>query len=301
MPNSEDSQAPRAHHESSFAVRRGDPSQSSVLTRLMAGVGHLAWGLRVSLTTPSLLGLSAIIVAANVVVYATLLLAGYWLSDDVAAYVANWAPSVFRWEWEETVLRVLILVVWAVACLFLAIFVAALLTSPLLEKVSEITEQLLTGDVQPLPFAVGPIFYEIIAEAVLLVVSLIVGGAATLTLFWIPFVGQAIPMAIGAVFVTWSFMAPTAVRHQVTIRQRLAMLRDNKALIVGFGLPASVFPFLLVPLLTPALVVGATRLYLSLAVTGRAPGRATPQQVAAMTANANQSANPKSDDPFDGA
>lgn len=267
---------------SGAAILRADPQRASTLTRTLTGAEHLLWGLRVCLTTPSLLGLSAMIVAANVVVYAALLFAGYWVSDDVAAYLANWAPSIFRWDWAGTALRIVILLGWAIACLLLAVFVAALLTSPLLEKVSEITEQLLTGDVRPLPFAVGPIFYEIFAELVLLIVSVIVGLFATVTLFWIPGLGQAIPLVISAVFVTWSFMAPAAVRHQVTIRQRLAMLRNNKALMIGFGLPAGVFPFLLVPLLTPALVVGATRLYLSLAVIGRAPGRATAQQTAIL-------------------
>ena len=44
-------------------------------------------------------------------------------------------------------------------------------------------------------------------------------------------------------------------------------------------------PFLLVPLLTPALVVGGTRMYLSLAVTGRVPSRATDEQIAALVPN----------------
>lgn len=235
-----------------------------------------------TLTRPSLMMLSVAVVAVNVVVYASLLYLGYSLSDDIAHWIAEFVPADYRIDWAETAMQVVVLVTWAVCCVFLAIIIASVLTGPLLDQLSERTEKILTGEVHPLPLAIGPLIYEIAATIALMFRAVFTGLLLTIFLGWIPLVGQLVPFCVAALFVALNFIQPTAIRHQHLISDRMRMLKTNKALMLGFGAPASIFPFLLVPVLTPALVVGGTRLFLTMGAAGRVSTQATSSQLAML-------------------
>jgi CysZ protein len=264
------------------AIRQANPEYARSGARMMNGAGHLLWGLRTSLSQQPLLLLSLAVIAANLVVYCVLLGVGLYYSGDVSRFLTEMLPNGLSERWVEIVLQIFIVVAWAMVALFLAIGIASALTGPLLDLLSERTEQLLTGDVNPAPLSIGGFFAETGAILAIMVRSTVLGLLATLLLGWIPVVGQAVPMFVAAMFVALNFIQPTAARHGAKTRERIRMLSRNKALLLGFGLPVSVFPFLLVPLLTPALVVGGTRLYLSLAAHQRVPNIVTEKQLSAL-------------------
>lgn len=244
----------------------------------MGGAGHLLWGLKTSLSHRPLLLLSLAVLAANAFVYCVLLGIGIYYSGDVSQFLTEMLPTALNSRWVEISLQIVVVIAWAMVALFLAIGISSVLTGPLLDLLSERTEKLLTGDVNPAPFSVKGFFGEIGTTLGIMTRSIVFGLLATLLLGWIPLVGQTVPLLVAASFVALNFMQPTAARHHVTTRERIRMLIQNKALVLGFGLPASVFPFLLVPILTPALVVGGTRLYLSLAMNQRVPNILTAEQ-----------------------
>lgn len=261
------------------SIERANPEHSTFMTRFATGAGHLLWGLKMTLSQPALFLLSLAVVGVNLIVYFVLLGAGYYYGGYVAHYVAEKFPVVFRWQWTETAAQVVLMIVWVLASIFIAIGVASALTGPLLDKLSERTETLLTGEVHAPPFTIRSFIGETIIWLAITARSIGLGLTATIALCWIPVVGQVVPFCIAALFVALNFIQPTAIRHGLKTRDRIRMLTNNKALLLGFGAPGSVFPFLLVPLLTPALVVGGTRLFLSLAAHQRVPNIATQSQV----------------------
>ena len=263
-------------------IKKADPTDSAASTRLLTGARHLLWGLKTSLSHGSLLLLSVAVVAVNLLVYCLLLGIGIYYSGDLSRYLAEKLPDAIESRWLEISLQIVVIGAWAMVSLFLAIGAASALTGPLLDRISERTERILTGDVHPPPFSIQGFVMETAATLAIMLRSLLVGIVATVLLGWIPVVGQAIPFLVAAAFVALNFIQPTAARHRVTTRDRIRMLTQNKALILGFGLPASIFPFLLVPILTPALVVGGTRLYLSLAAIERVPNTLTEAQRSAL-------------------
>ena len=264
------------------AIRRANPEYARSGTRLMTGAGHLLWGLKTSLAQRPLLLLSLAVIVANLIVYCVLLGVGIYYSGEVSRFLAELLPESVSLRWVEILLQVFVVVAWAMVALFLSIGVSSALTSPLLDLLSERTEKLLTGDVHPSPLSIGGFMTEAGTTLAIMVRSTVLGLLATLLLGWIPVVGQVVPFLVAALFVALNFIQPTAARHGVTTRERIRMLIENKALLLGFGLPVSVFPFLLVPILTPALVVGGTRLYLSLAAHQRVPNSVTPEQLSTL-------------------
>lgn len=264
------------------AIRRANPEYAHSGTRLATGAGHLLWGLKTSFSQRRLVLLSLAVILTNVIVYCVLLGVGIYYSGVVSQFLAGILPDSMSLRWIEVLLQVFIVVAWAMVALFLSIGVASVLTSPLLDSLSERTEKLLTGDVHPTPLSIGSFVTETGATLAIMVRSTVLGIVATLLLGWIPVVGQVVPFVVAALFVALNFIQPTAARHGVTPRERIRMLCHNKAVILGFGLPVGVFPFLLVPILTPALMVGGTRLYLSLAAHQCVPNAVTAKQLSTL-------------------
>ena len=271
------------------AIERANPNNATFVTRFATGAGHLFWGVKMTLTQPSLFLLSMAVIGVNLFVYCALFGVVFYFSRDMTHYVAVQFPAVFRWDWMETVAVVMLNIIWALAAIFVAVGIASALTGPLLDKLSERTESLLTNDVNPPPFTVRSFIVEMISWVGITARSIGLGLTATVALCWIPVVGQVVPFCIAAVFVALSFIQPTAIRHGLKTRERIQMLSRNKALLLGFGAPCNVFPFLLVPLMTPALVVGGTRLFLSLAAHQRVPNIATENQLNSLLGESKRS------------
>jgi CysZ protein len=140
------------------------------------------------------------------------------------------------------------------------------------ELMSERTEEIVVGKSLAQPFSVGTAVRAIVVEVVfttLHVAIYLAGLALLLTVQWIPIVGQLLALAWSAFFLALETSAPSLSRHEVPARARIAHVFRHKALHLGFGSAASVM--MLVPVTMPFLVVGATRLFLSLAAHGEAP------------------------------
>ena len=192
------------------AIRRANPEYARSGTRMMTGAGHLLWGLRTCLSQRPLLLLSLAVIVANLIVYCVLLGVGFYYSGDVSLFLTEMLPNALSARWVEIVLQVLVVVAWAMVALFLAIGVSSTVTGPLLDLLSERTEQLLTGDVNPTPLSIGGFIAETGATLAIMVRSTMLGLLAMLLLGWIPVVGQAVPMFVAALFVALNFIQPTA-------------------------------------------------------------------------------------------
>ena len=263
--------------------------RESASKRFVSGMGNIAWGIRMTLTRRRLFTKSMIVIAINIVVYSGLLGAGWHYLDPVTSYLTELLPATWRGGWVYSTISFLLAVVWMILSVFAAIGLCSLITAPILDQLSEETERLLTGTVEPPPFRIRSMIYELIVLIAMLIYSSGFCLMATLFLGWIPVIGQAIPFCIGALFVSFNFMAPTAVRHGLGLRDRIRLIRRNRMTLIGFGAPVSVFPFLLVPVLTPALVVAGTRIFLQLAVRNSTAHRLTTDQLQTLTATPDAS------------
>ena len=260
-----------------------DPDQAGSMTRFVSGVRHLFWGIRSCLTNGSLFLLSLVVIATNLVVYAILLGIGVYYSGEISLWIADQLPDwINDQQWAKIVLQIVLVIVWTLISIFVAIGISSALTGPLLDMLSERTEKMLTGDVNPPPLTVGGFVREVIATLTMAARGIGLALLVTILVGWIPLLGPVAALCVTALFVAHNYVQPTAARHGLKPRDRMRMLTQNKVLMLGFGLPASLFPFLLVPILTPALVVGGTRMFLSLVGSQRVPNIATNEQLRAL-------------------
>ena len=242
------------------------------------GAGYLLWAISYIFGHRKLFVWSSLTILLNLLVYGGLFALGFWLKDPVSHYVAEHIPFLSSFRFTEAIVETLIFVAWMLVCVFLAIAIASIIAGPMLDILSEETERLLTGHVNPAPFSLILILREGWIIVRLTLRGLVLGVCSALFLGWIPIVGQIIPFAVAAFFVALNFLQPALARHNLKRKERIELTDQNKALIFGFGAPANLIPFLLVPILTPALVVGGTRLYLSLAAEKKAASELSPEQ-----------------------
>jgi CysZ protein len=254
-----------------------DVGAKAPLARLGAGLGFFFSGVKMCFTRADLLGISIITIALNFVIYLALLGVAYFYTSDVLDFVGLEA------EWARWLVGGLIVIGWLIVCIFLAIFIANIVAGPLLDMISEKTEQHITGEVNAPKFSLAVFFSELMVILKVMLVSVLV-SIISLALSFIPLVGPFISFAIGAGFVGLNFIHPPAARHGLTAGERLDLLKNNRLLFLGFGAVASLpfVSFILVPLFTPALVVGGTRMFLSLAAHGRAPSRIDESRLVAL-------------------
>ena len=255
------------------------PAKDSKTTRLLQGFGFLLWGLKATLTHRSLFVKSMIVVAINAVVYSGLIWIGWYYLENVTKYLLDFFPESFQAGWVYSIAWFVLAAGWLVLAIFTAIGAGSVITGPILDKLSEETERILTGSVNSPRSSIWSFVYEILVVVGIMFRSVTLCLLATLFLGWIPGLGQLIPFLIGALFVALNFIQPTAIRHGLRLKDRIKMIKRNKLALLGFGGPVSLFPFLLVPILTPALVVGGTRLFVQFAAEDRIPHRLTDTQL----------------------
>ena len=79
--------------------------------------------------------------------------------------------------------------------------------------------------------------------------------------------GPFLAWSLSALWVALGFTGPALARHQLGATQRVGMVFGNKAASIGFGALGGIpfVSFLVLPILSPALVVGGTRMFLVLA------------------------------------
>ncbi len=263
--------------------RFADVSQASLTARVGSGIHFALAGVGLTLRRPDLRLLALLCVIINLVIYGGLAALGFWLIDgvgpDPSAY-EGWLETAM--EWARGALQVALLITWLLVSIWLAIFLGGLLCSPFFDLLSERTEQHLVGRHVGPPFSlaatVRSALLEMAVQLKLLFVYLPI-ALGILLVNLIPVVGQVLSSTLAwvwtAQWVTMTFAGPATARHGLTASQRMQLLFGNKALSTGFGAIGGIpfLSFFLLPLLSPALIVGMTRMYLALAAHDRVPSK----------------------------
>jgi CysZ protein len=224
-------------------------------------------------------------------------LSRYWLPPLVLTMIALIASIVlaFRyhddavqlvWQaplgqaWSEQILkglhwllRLLALVVGIGLGMLVCIAFANLLAAPFNDALSEVVEELETGE-KSRPFSLARLARDLgrTLRIELLKVAVYVGVMLPLLLLsWVlPGIGQALYLVFASAFtvlyLAFDYVDWPASRRGLRFSERLALLRVRPLMTIGFG--CAVFACLFVPLLNllfmPLAVAGGTRLFLDL-------------------------------------
>ncbi len=230
------------------------------------GIGYCFKGLGWIVRHPKwwLFGLIPALIA--LVLYVVALI---WLGTH-AGDIAAWAtPFADDWGWRDT-FRVLAGIVVFVAGLGLAVLtftaVTLVIGEPFYEKLSEKVEEDLGGlpDGPDQPFWRS--FFRSIRDSVITLGYVLMFTIPLFVLGFVPVIGQTVVPVLGAMvsgfFLTVELTALAMERRGLARKERFALLRSNKAVSLGFGVP--IFLAFLVPLvsvaLMPAAVAGAAML-----------------------------------------
>jgi CysZ protein len=182
--------------------------------------------------------------------------------------------------WYAQALWYLVLILTFVVLLVVgANTVPSLLLAPLQDPISETTEEL-CGDFQSPPFSFPTFLRGLvtgIAHTLTRVFFLVLGLALLFPLNWIPVLGTVLWTILASLWgMTWmagEHLAAPMTRHLYPFAEVRRMLRERRALCLGFG--AGVYLLLWVPVINsfflPVAIVGGTLLYRGLLATGQLP------------------------------
>jgi CysZ protein len=294
------------------AQRFDNPTARPLMSRVATGFSFAMSGIGMTLKDGKLRTLSVICVAINAVIYLGLLWAGWsmlvaFMGDadvDPAKYegfthsVVNLLEPVL--EFMLGAVRVLLLVLWTLVAVFLALMLGNVVAGPVFDLMSERTEELMVGRAVGDPFTLAGSIKTAIGELFVQLGLLLFYLPAVLLIFLIgliPLLGQILGPALGwslaSLWVTLGFTSQTAARHRLGTAQRLRFLSEHKMLNMGFGAVGGIpfLSFLLLPLLSPALVVGGTRMFLALAAWDRVPSRLNDADKAVLRSESAQLAS----------
>lgn len=264
---------------------RSEFDQLTALRQIRFGASQVLAGVRASWSRPELRWLSVGTVLLHGLVYGALLLLGFWIADGVVLISPTGdgiADTLVRWLLGA--LWLVLVVVFSLASVWLTVLLGGTLCGPLLDTLSERTERNLLGgsgsvtSLAPGTTLLNSTFSELLVQVRLALLYWPV-SSSLMVLTAIPVVGTvagpALTWCLTSMWTSLSFLGPTASRHGLGARGRLAFLWKNKAIALGVGAPACVpvLSFLLLPVLAPGLVVGMTEVFLTLAAAGRVPSR----------------------------
>ncbi|UNZ20030.1 EI24 domain-containing protein [Streptomyces sp. 891-h] len=250
---------------------------------LGAGMRYLGRGQQWVLTHGRWFGFGLLPALITLVLYAAALTAlGFWADD-----IATWATP-FADDWGTTgraLTRGVFAVMLWLGVLMLAVVtfaaVALLIGDPFYEKLSEQVEEseggLPAGMVEE---SLLRGLWTSLCDSLYVLFRTLLFTVPLFFLGFVPFIGQTVVPVVGicvsGFFLTLELASVGLQRRGVPVRERLAMLRQRKALALGFGAPlvlAFLVPLLAVPLM-PGAVAGATLLVRDLVGAPPAPGPA---------------------------
>ncbi|MFI8852243.1 EI24 domain-containing protein [Streptomyces sp. NPDC053499] len=250
---------------------------------LGAGMRYLGLGQQWVLTHGRWFGFGLLPALITLVLYAAALTAlGFWADD-----IATWATP-FADDWGTTgraLTRGVFAVMLWLGVLMLAVVtfaaVALLIGDPFYEKLSEQVEEseggLPAGMVEE---SLLRGLWTSLCDSLYVLFRTLLFTVPLFFLGFVPFIGQTVVPVVGicvsGFFLTLELASVGLQRRGVPVRERLAMLRQRKALALGFGAPlvlAFLVPLLAVPLM-PGAVAGATLLVRDLVGAPPAPGPA---------------------------
>lgn len=254
----------------------------SFFGRLLGAASTVLSGVPFALGNRRLLVLVGVPIVIQITVFLVFVVGGgSWLHDLVAGIDLG-IDAGSTWHFIETIVDVLLSVLAFVGAfvigLLLTLMVGNIVAGPALDTLSERTEDILVGGRPELPFSFAGFVGELVTETVYAVIRLAVFLAGLLLVFLfglIPGVGQVVAPVMSvfwtAMFLAVEILNAPLARHGIRGFRRLSFLVSNLSLTLGVGLTAWVASF--IPVTLPFLVVGATRLYVSLAVHGHIPSR----------------------------
>ncbi|WP_030887001.1 EI24 domain-containing protein [Streptomyces sp. NRRL F-5053] len=236
---------------------------------LVAGVRYLGRGQRWVLTHGRWFGFGLLPALLTLVLYAAALAAlGFW-ADDLATWATpfadDWSPP-----WPGLLRGVFAVLLW-LGVLLLAVIsfaaVALLVGELFYEKLSEKVEEAEGG--LPDDMVEQSLWRELwigLCDSVYVLGRALLFGVPLFFLGFLPVVGQSVVPALGfcvsGFFLTLELASVAMQRRGIDVRTRLRMLRDRKALALGFGVPLVLL--FLVPVaavfLMPGAVAGAALL-----------------------------------------
>lgn len=197
-------------------------------------------------------------------------------AGSIDELVARFGPEAGHWySFLGGVLGVVLFGGLVLASLVLSLFVGGVVCDPFYDVISEETESLLLGRDVGQPFSVASVIKGILLELQAMVPRLFIYFVVAVPLWLLGMTGVGSVIAFPAslawswLFVALSGLSRSMSRHAVPGRARLAALFSQKACALGFGAVGWLLAY--VPLTTPFLVVGGTRLYLALAAWDRVP------------------------------
>ncbi|MGP3978325.1 EI24 domain-containing protein [Streptomyces sp. 8N114] len=236
---------------------------------LGAGLRYLGRGQQWVLAHGRWFGFGLLPALITLVLYAAALTALGFYADDIATWATPFAD-----DWGSTgraLTRGVFAVMLWVGVLMLAVVtfaaVALLIGEPFYEKLSEKLEESEGG--LPEGTVDHPLWRELwiaLCDSVYVLFRTLLFTIPLFLLGFVPFIGQTVVPVLGicvsGFFLTVELASVGLQRRGVPVKERLVMLRQRKALALGFGAPlalAFLVPLLAVPLM-PGAVAGATLL-----------------------------------------
>lgn len=233
-----------------------------------AGFGYLIKGQRWVVRHGRWLGIGLVPGLITLVVYAGALVGLGYGADDLAAWATPFADD-WSSPWLGLLRTTLTVLVFAFG-LFLAVItftaVTLLVGQPFYESLSEEVDRAEGGEVPESGLPLWRDLWISARDSVRILLRVALYAVLLFALGFVPVAGQSVVPLIGFC-VTGYFLAEelTAValqRRGMVLKDRLALLRGRRLLILGFGVPlglAFLVPFVAV-FLMPGAVAGATLL-----------------------------------------
>ncbi|MEU5436236.1 EI24 domain-containing protein [Streptomyces sp. NPDC020719] len=234
---------------------------------LGAGFGYLVKGQRWVAGNGRSFGFGLLPGLVTLILYAAALIGLAYGADDFVGWATPFADG-WSSPWQALFRGSMTALVFAMG-LFLAVVtftaVTLLIGQPFYEKLSEDVDRAESGG--DAPESGLPLWRELwisARDSLRILVRVAAYGVVLFGLGFLPVVGQTVIPAIGfcvsGFFLAEELTAVALQRRGVELRERLALLRGRRMLVLGFGVPltlAFLVPFVAV-FLMPGAVAGAT-------------------------------------------
>lgn len=261
-----------------------DVGAGSFLSRFWSGARYAASGIALTFKHQRLILWSLVPMLVQALIFVALVVLGSRFLDDIVGRVG---PEDGHWySFIGSILYVALVLLLLIASIIASIFIASVVCDPFYDVLSEATESVLLGREVGTPFSVPLVIRGILLElgATIWRLAVFLSVAIPLWLIGLTGVGSivAVPLSLAWswMFVALAFLSRSMARHAIPGKKRMSALFEQKACALGFGAVGWVMAY--VPLTAPFLVVGATRMYLSLAAHDRIASSLTPADKVAL-------------------